>query len=281
MVVRRSSGQQGRSRNRYGRTSSTRHSRQENGGHQSIEDRFDDFFEHFVDRLQTWLDGQKDTRKSASKRQASNYSGRQTDREFHGGDRYDDVIAGDDDIVSAETNQGASDADAEQASAGVGERDYRRGRSSSRRKRYGIRNRKKRGHLYRDKSQKKIAGVCAGIAGHLGIDTWKIRVLAVVGLFLMPSVVFTSYWVLYFVLDDKPFYKQVTDRFPDLSLSVEKEPMRKRNSGNEPPVNQAHTLRRVKQLFVDNEDKLRVLEAFITSPRFELNRAFREMDARE
>ena len=97
----------------------------------------------------------------------------------------------------------------------------------------------------------------------------------------MPSVVFTSYWVLYFVLDDKPFYKQVTDRFPDLSLSVEKESMRKRNSGNEPPVNQAHTLRRVKQLFVDNEDKLRVLEAFITSPRFELNRAFRAMDARE
>lgn len=281
MVFRRSSGQHGRSRNRYGRTGSTRRSGLENGVHQSIEDRVDDFFEHFVDRLQTWLDGQKSTRKSAPKRKGSSYSGRQADYEFHGDDRYDDVIAGDDDVVSAETSQGAGDADAEQASAGTGARDYPRGRSGSRRKRYRIRNRKKRGHLYRDGSQKKIAGVCAGIAGHLGIDTWKIRALAVVGLFLMPSVVFTSYWVLYFVLDDKPFYKQVTDRFPDLSVSAAVEPMREQRSGSESPVNHAHTLRRVKQLFVDNEDKLRVLEAFITSPRFELNRAFREMDARE
>jgi phage shock protein C len=281
MVIRRSSEKHGRSRNRYGRTGSTRRSPRGNGGHQSIEGRVDDFFELFVDRLQTWLDGQKGTRKLASKRQGSSYSGRQTDYEFHRGDRYDDVNDGDDDVVSAETSQGASDADAEEVTAGARARAYHRGRSGSRRKRYGIGNRKKRGHLYRDRSQKKIAGVCAGIAGHLGIDTWKIRALAVVGLFLMPSVVFTSYWFLYFVLDDKPFYKQVTDRFPDLSLSAEKEPMRKRNSGNEPPVNHAHTLRRVKQLFADNEDKLRVLEAFITSPRFELNRAFREMDARE
>ena len=48
----------------------------------------------------------------------------------------------------------------------------------------------KRGELYRNPHEGKIAGVCAGIADYFGWETWLVRILVVSGvLFGMPFLI--------------------------------------------------------------------------------------------
>lgn len=49
--------------------------------------------------------------------------------------------------------------------------------------------------IYKDNANKKITGVCAGIARHYDLPRWQVRAVAVVGLILMPQVVGVAYLV--------------------------------------------------------------------------------------
>ncbi|MBT3425268.1 MAG: PspC domain-containing protein [Gammaproteobacteria bacterium] len=276
MVIKASSAKHRQRANRYSRADD-RQRRQENL-HPNFEDRVDDFFGGFIMRMQDWLDAEKRRRSYGRRRKASRWhrnDGSQTYNRFEQASDPADhsEFSQDDGLVDAET--------VEVLKRRGKQRYSKRGSASgSRRKSRGLRRRP--GHLYRDRSQKKIAGICAGIAGYLDKEVWKVRVVALIGLFLIPTVTFTSYWILYFILDDKPFYKQVIDAYPDPSVSVRGESSREENAADtNKPLNHTHTLRRVKQLFSANEERLRTIEAFVTSPRFELNRAFQEMDTKE
>ena len=58
-------------------------------------------------------------------------------------------------------------------------------------------------HLYLDKKNGWIAGVCAGLAGRLGIDAAIVRVAVIVtGLFL-PKIVIGAYLIAWLVLDER------------------------------------------------------------------------------
>lgn len=277
MVTRRSSEKHSRRADRYRNADNDR--KQQQSHEPSFEDRVDDFFGGFIMRMQNWLDAEKRSRPGGrrGRRAASLYQN--DDAKTY--NRYEQASVHADDSKFSQ-DEGVIDAGAVEVLNGRGKRRSSKPGSAFGARRYSRNLRRRRGHLYRDRSQKKIAGVCAGIAGYLHKEVWKVRVLAMIGLFLIPTVVFTSYWVLYFVLDDKPFYKQVTDAYPDPSISVGGQPSREKDASEaKKPLNHTHTLRRVKQLFVANEENLRTLEAFITSPRFELNRAFQEMDTRE
>ncbi len=62
----------------------------------------------------------------------------------------------------------------------------------------------RRGELYRNPSQGKIAGVCAGIADYFGWETWLVRILVVSGvLFGMPFLIL-GYIAGWFILDKNP-----------------------------------------------------------------------------
>ncbi len=62
----------------------------------------------------------------------------------------------------------------------------------------------RRGELYRNPAQGKIAGVCAGIADYFGWETWLVRILVVSGvLFGMPFLIL-GYIAAWFILDKNP-----------------------------------------------------------------------------
>lgn len=156
------------------------------------------------------------------------------------------------------------------------------------------------GNLYRNKQNKKICGVCSGIADYWGMSTWQVRMMAVFALFIVPSVAIPGYFIAYFLMDAKPYYRQVTDRFHELdderdaestpaSSSGQKNSERRsssrkargqKNSGRnsmrpenrEPEISNVHALRKARQKFSDIEDRLRSMETHVTSPRFELQR---------
>ncbi len=141
--------------------------------------------------------------------------------------------------------------------------------------------------LYRDKRHKKVCGVCAGVADYLAIDTWKVRLVAVLGLIFVPSVAVPVYFISYFLMDDKPYYRQVTDRFDDVYEDVdvdvdetEVEMTQQRDRGDmrpRPSASNADTFRRAKQKFSALEDRLRLMESHVTSSRFELQRELRKI----
>ncbi len=163
------------------------------------------------------------------------------------------------------------------------ERRRRRRRSRRRSQRgrtFGSRLRSGQG-LYRDKERAKICGVCAGVADYFDVETWQVRLGAVLGLIFVPSFAVPAYFIAYFLMDDKPYYKQVTDRYPESeldeggpeSMSQEDSP----NQPDQPGVSNAEAFRQAKQKFADIEERLRSMESHVTSSRFELQRELRKI----
>ena len=61
-----------------------------------------------------------------------------------------------------------------------------------------------RGHFYLDKSNAKLAGVCAGIADFTGVDTLWIRLAAVLLLFFGSPIVIPIYIAVALLADKRP-----------------------------------------------------------------------------
>jgi len=160
-----------------------------------------------------------------------------------------------------------------------GNADFRRwGRSKWRRHGYG---------LYRDSKNKKICGVCAGSAEYLGVETWQVRLGALCGLFFLPSIAIPAYFITYFLMDKKPYYREVTDRFDEGRKSKDdhtRPSMRERKSENrvnKPGTSNVQALSTAKRKFADIEDKLRCMETHVTSSKFELQREFKKISGED
>ncbi len=144
--------------------------------------------------------------------------------------------------------------------------------------------RNRNGNLYRDKQNKKVCGVCAGLADYWGMEVWKVRMLAVFGIFFVPSVTFPAYFIAYFLMDDKPYYRKVTDRFHELDdeeerreAGMSRKARRSRSAVKEPQISNAQALAEAKQKFSNIEDRLRSMESHVTSPKFELQRELKKI----
>ena len=118
--------------------------------------------------------------------------------------------------------------------------------------------------LWRDTDRGIIAGVCAGIAGYIGVEPIVIRLVAVLGLvfFLPPTIV--AYVILALVLRPKP---------PTLYASPDEEAFW-RGVGTAP----ADTLHSLKRKFADLEARLGQMESQVASGDFDLHRRFRDLD---
>ena len=53
------------------------------------------------------------------------------------------------------------------------------------------------------------------MADYVGRPVWEVRLYALLGLIFIPSVLIPSYFIGYFFMGDKPYYRHVTDRFED------------------------------------------------------------------
>ena len=227
----------------------------------SIEDYVDQVTEKWSRKAENWLEEQSgrlfDDDGSTGRSQRSRRSRHQ----------HESSMTADDDYQSEEYTY-ASD----------------RSRNKSRRRRF--RRWKKRmlsnRRLYRDKDNAKVCGVCAGIAEYWQVETWQVRCAAVMGLFFLFSLTVPAYFILCFLMDDKPYYKKVTDRFDGAAEYESK----RRNSGRtmktrgrqkQFATSNAEAMSTARMKFEDIEDRLRAMEAQVTSSKFELNREFKKM----
>lgn len=235
----------------------------------SIEDFVDDVTDKWSKKAESWM-GEQSKQMFGSSSSTDRYS---------------------DDLSDME-----NDVDTQMDDSGTTRRSRRKARS--RRRRAGIKaargsasrwkRRNRNGNLYRDSKNKKICGVCSGIADYWGMETWQVRMMAVIALFIVPSVAVPGYFIAYFLMDDKPYYKQVTDRFHELDDEDEMEafvpdrkpkPKRKadQRSSSETKVSNIQNLRSARQKFADIEERLRSMESHVTSPKFELQRELRKI----
>ena len=158
--------------------------------------------------------------------------------------------------------------------------------------------RRKSAHLYRDRQRKKICGVCAGVADYVGRPAWEIRLYAVFGVIFIPSVVIPSYFITYFLMEDKPYYRRVTDRFEEgidgRDSEYDDRESRKRNrpgerqfhgsndlSEKDSAMSNVQAMKTAKNKFSDIEQRLRQMEGYVTSSRFELQREFRKISGED
>jgi phage shock protein C len=147
-------------------------------------------------------------------------------------------------------------------------------------------NKKRRGELFRDPRQGKIAGICVGVADHFGWETWLVRIFAVSGVLLGMGWLIFIYIAAWFILDKKPaahhssFSKDEhhdseheTAAKEDLTNESIKVKSRIWQAG-EPPKQAFHDIRRK---FKTLEKQLRSIERYVTSPEFTVSREINKL----
>jgi phage shock protein C len=148
---------------------------------------------------------------------------------------------------------------------------------------------RKRGELYRNAEQGKIAGVCAGIADYFGWETWLVRILVVSGvLFGMPFLIL-GYVAGWFILDKTPEkvakgnYETSESHYAnshrrgqqnsDVSNESIKVKARIWQAG-EPPKQALYDIRRK---FRSLEAKVQKMEQYVTSAEFTVSREINKL----
>ena len=144
---------------------------------------------------------------------------------------------------------------------------------------------KRRGELFRNPSEGKIAGVCAGIANYFGWEAWLVRILAVSGVLLGMGWFIVIYIAGWFILDKTPGSSEKRNKkvnrqknsssiqFDDIANESIKVKSRIWQAG-EPPKQAFHDIRRK---FKTLERELRQMEHYVTSPEFTVSREINKL----
>lgn len=155
---------------------------------------------------------------------------------------------------------------------------------------------KGRGELYRNTSQGKIAGVCAGIADYFGWETWLVRILVVSGVLLGMGWFIVIYIAAWFILDKKSGHTssvnrtaqkpntghaqtahQQTAKQQSFDEDITNESIKVKSrvwQAGEPPKQAFHDIRRK---FKTLELELQVIERYVTSPEFTVSREINKL----
>lgn len=117
--------------------------------------------------------------------------------------------------------------------------------------------------LYRNTRQGKLFGVCAGLADYFGINPFVVRIAAVIAFFMFPPPTLICYLLASLLLSRAP--EQLYDS------DAEKEFWRQMR------VKPSESLSRLRHRYREQEQRLRNMEAFVTSSEAKLHRAFRDL----
>lgn len=125
-----------------------------------------------------------------------------------------------------------------------------------------------RKRLYKSRRNKKIAGVCGGLADYFEISSFWVRLAFILALFffLGPFAIF-AYLVAAIVMDKEP---EAVPRDNYAHPEAAHSPRRGRDSYREAPI-EKRDIGDCSEKFTKLENKLRRLEATITSKRFKLH----------
>jgi len=136
-------------------------------------------------------------------------------------------------------------------------------RRAERRRRHAHQRAQNPHRLYRDTDDRRIMGVCSGIAGYFGVEPWIVRGCFIAAAFFFPFPVIPAYFLAGLVLPKKP---------RDLFKSYEEEAL-----WREVTVAPDRSFYALKLKFSDLEARLRRLESDVVSGDFELRRKFRDL----
>ena len=161
---------------------------------------------------------------------------------------------------------------------------------------------RRKGELYIDPSEEKVAGVCAALARYFGVETWIVRMGALTGLIFVPGVVFPAYWIAYFVMEKRtdgergkrrrrrrrsrrrhkhgadPETRMTHEEFEEEMATERLDVPESGSQDPDPKVNPGKSLRRVTTDMTQAELRLRRLESFVTSDRYELHRELTKIE---
>lgn len=129
-----------------------------------------------------------------------------------------------------------------------------------------------RKNLYRNKRDGKIAGVCAGLADHIGVDHWIIRVAFVALLFFSGPLMFWAYLTAWVALAKRP-----TNWKPEFEYDEERHIYRERSvfRSAKPASERIRSARdKMDSMF----RRIESMEAYVTSSRYQLDKEFEKME---
>lgn len=182
-----------------------------------------------------------------------------------------------------------------------GERSERRARRRARRARrrgYGYGDdyghRVSDGHLYRSRRDAWIGGVCGGLAEYFEMESWVVRLIAVSLLLFSPltAIVGMAYCTAWCILPQRARGESLAEELTSDESASEGTRPRRRDKRRQAPLDHRpsvapelgprfsprRSLREIRARFDAIELKLRRIESFVTSPRFELERELARMD---
>jgi phage shock protein C len=117
--------------------------------------------------------------------------------------------------------------------------------------------------LYRDRDNRKLMGLCAGIASYFGIDPLPVRIAMVAGAFFFPFPVIPAYFIVAAFLPKRP---------PQLFASAAEESL-----WREVTLAPDRSFHALKLKFRALEARLARLEGDVVSGDVELRRKFRDL----
>lgn len=130
--------------------------------------------------------------------------------------------------------------------------------------------------IHRNTRDKKIAGVCAGIADYLEVGPFWIRLLTFLSLFVLGPFTIFGYILSIFLLDPDPFLEE--ERLERRRRRKARTAHREPPSPEEPPRKPGRKPKREKSkagdcaaAFRDLEKRLREIESYMTSKSFRLH----------
>lgn len=121
--------------------------------------------------------------------------------------------------------------------------------------------------LYRDPERAWLGGVCAGLARHLGVEPWVVRLVAATLFLFNAFLMFWAYVAGVLLLARRPANN--VRRYPD-AAGLAAEPSFAPELGTR--LAPRPGLRSVRLRFTDMEGRLRRMEGYVTSREFSLQR---------
>lgn len=129
-------------------------------------------------------------------------------------------------------------------------------------------------NLYRNTEDRKIAGVCAGLADHFNVDHWVMRVVAIAGLLFLNSLTFFAYLAAWFCLAPRPRGSASKARYQYDEHLQQDRPMNMFRY----QMSSSERLKTANERMNDVLDRVARMERYVTSRRFELDKEFSKID---
>jgi phage shock protein C len=126
-------------------------------------------------------------------------------------------------------------------------------------------------NLYRSRENKRIAGVCGGIAEHLNVEPWIIRLLFVGSFFMLGGLSILLYIIAIFAIDKRPKESTISMEYDE-----EQHQYRPRNAFKY-GASTSTRLQKAKQRIDAALERTKRMEAYVTSKQYELNKEFARM----